>query len=181
MVSARTFLLQRQRSEVAPAPVLREKSGGKYVCGSHFPPAEARFATCSHRVNALKKCSRLGRRLELRDGFQFLEGRSERVRQAPHGPRSEFFDLGIEIQIVDTAGQVFRGVELALHEGPVDDQLRGLIREAGPLPRLDLLLHWVKVPLHAVHTDREDVHEAQVFRVLGEDGCEHPTNGQDDE
>ena len=59
------------------------------------------------------------------------------------------------------------------HEGPVDNQLRGLVRETGPLPRLDLFPHGLEVPLHAVHADREDAHEAQVLGVLGEHGSEY--------
>ncbi len=48
------------------------ESGGKYISGSHFPPADVGFAARSRRVNTLKKCSQLSRRPELRDGFQFL-------------------------------------------------------------------------------------------------------------
>ena len=41
---------------------------------------------------------------------------------------------------------------------------------AGALPSLELFPHRLEVPLHAVHPDREDVHEAQVLGVLGEYG-----------
>ena len=68
-------------------------------------------------------------------------------------------------QVVDTAGQMLRNIQLALNKGPVDDQLRGLVREAGSLPDLDLLAHRLEVALHTVHSDREDVYEAQVFGV----------------
>ena len=68
---------------------------------------------------------------------------------------------------------MFRGVEFALYEGPVDDQLRSLVLEASSLPRLDLFPHWLEVPLHAVHPDREDVDEAQMLGVLGKHGHEH--------
>jgi len=68
---------------------------------------------------------------------------------------------------------MFRGVEFALYEGPVDDQFRFLVRQAGTLPRLDLFPHGFEVPLHAVHSNREDIHEAQMFGVLGEHGREH--------
>jgi hypothetical protein len=54
------------------------KLEGKRVFGdSHFPPAPARFGALSHQVNAFKKCSQLSRRPELRDGFQFLEGKPD--------------------------------------------------------------------------------------------------------
>jgi hypothetical protein len=36
-----------------------------------------------------------------------------------------------------------------------------------------LLPHRLEVPLHAVHSNREDVHEAQMFGVLGEKGREY--------
>jgi len=48
-----------------------------------------------------------------------------------------------------------------------------VVREAGALPGLDLFAHGLDVSLHAVHSDREDVHEAQVLGVLGEHGREH--------
>ncbi len=64
---------------------------------------------------------------------------------------------------------MFRGVEFALYEGPADGQFRCRVRKARSLPRRDLFPHWLEVPLHAVHADREDGHEAQVFCVL----CQH--------
>ena len=63
-------------------------------------------------------------------------------------------------------------IQFALHKGPVNNQLRGLIPKPRPLPGLDLHPHGLEVPLHAVHSDREDVHEAQVLGVLGEHGSE---------
>ena len=71
-----------------------------------------------------------------------------------------------------------QNIRFALHKGPVDDQpacagrLRGLVREAGPLPGLDLLRHRLEVPLHAVHADCEDVHQAKVLSVLRQNGAE---------
>lgn len=114
--------------------------------------------------------------LELRDRVEFLERTREGVGQAPQCSRSEFLDLRIEILIMNSPGQVFWGVQLALHKSLVDDQFRGLIRKSRRLPRLDLLLHRLEVPLHAVHPDRENVHEAQVFGVLGEYGREVAMN-----
>jgi hypothetical protein len=76
---------------------------------------------------------------------------------------------------------MFGDLKFSLDEGPIDDQLRGPIREACDLPGLDLFPHGLEVPLHAVHSNREDVHEAKVLGVLGEHWGEHPANGQDDE
>ena len=45
-------------------------------------------------------------------------------------------------------------------------------RNLGCAPSFNLPAHRLEVPLHAVHTDREDVHEAQVLGVLGEHGGE---------
>ena len=64
--------------------------------------------------------------------------------------------------------------QLALHKGPIDHQLRGFFRKACSLPRLDLLPHRLEVPMHAVYPDRQNIHEAQVYAVLGNHGCERP-------
>jgi len=109
---------------------------------------------------------------ELRDGIQFLERARERVGETPSRPWSEFLDLRIEVEVVDAAGQVLGNIQLTFHKGPVNDQLRGLICEAGVLPGRDLLPHGLEVPLHAVHADRKNVHEAQVPGELGEHGGE---------
>src|SRR6266853_3889860 len=76
---------------------------------------------------------------ELRDRVEVLESARERVGQAPHCSRSELLDPRVEIRVVNAPGQVFRGVELAFYESPVDDQFRGLVRKACSLLRLDLL------------------------------------------
>jgi hypothetical protein len=110
--------------------------------------------------------------LELRNRVEVFERARERVGQPPHRSRSELLDLGVEIRVVNAPGQVFRGVELAFHECLVDDQLRCIAWQARPLPRLDLFPHRFEVPLHAVHSHREDVHEAHMFGVLGEHGSE---------
>ena len=81
---------------------------------------------------------------------------------------------------MDAAGQVLRNIQLAFHERPGDDQFCGLVpaspagrREAGPLPGLDLFAHRLEVPLHAVHSGRKNVYQAQLLGVLGEHGREH--------
>jgi len=47
-----------------------------------------------------------------------------------------------------------------------------LRRKGGPIPGLDLLPHWLEVPLRAVDLDCEDVNEAQALGVLREHGYE---------
>jgi len=106
-------------------------------------------------------------------GSRSLKALVNALDKAPHCSRSELFDLRVEVLIVNAPGQVFRGVELALHECPVDDQFRCCIRKARSLPRLDLFPHRLEVPLHAVYPNREDVHEAKVLCVLGEHGGEN--------
>src|SRR5216684_5707797 len=72
----------------------------------------------------LEKRRELRRCPELRDRVEVLERACERVGQAPHCSWSELLDPRVEICVVNAPGQVFRGVELALHERPVDDQFR---------------------------------------------------------
>ena len=71
-----------------------------------------------------------------------------------------------------TRRQVFGDIQLALDKGPVNDQLRGLVRKARCLPRFDLLAHRLEVALPAVRPNREDVHKAKVLCVLGQHGRE---------
>jgi hypothetical protein len=61
----------------------------------------------------------------------------------------------------------------------LNDQLRGLVRNPRRLPGLDLPAHRLEVALHAGHSDGEDVHEAQMFGVLGEHGREYSLNAKD--
>src|SRR5260370_38738609 len=87
----------------------------------------------------LKERRELRSCLELRDRVEVLESARESVGQTPQGSRSKLLDPRVEILIVNAPGQVFRGVELALHEGPVNDQLHRLVRKPCSLPRPDLL------------------------------------------
>ncbi len=157
---------ERTHAEIAASVVPREKLGGKYVCGSHFPPAEECFAGYSCCVNAFKKCSQLGRRPELRNGFQFLEGQGERVRQAPHSPRRELLMLGIEVASMHDAGQVPGYFKFSLNEGSIDDELRGFIRKLAYAPGFNLPAHRFKVPLHAVDADGKAVLQREVLAVF---------------
>jgi hypothetical protein len=75
----------------------------------------------------------------------------------------ELLMLRIKIVIGHDSRQMFGDLKFSLDEGPIDDELRGPIREACYLPGLDLLPHRLEVALHAVHADREDVREAQVL------------------
>ena len=155
-----------QRAEVACTPIFREKSGGKYVRGSHSPPAEARFSAWSRHVNAFKKGSQLGRRSELRNGFQSLEGRRERVRQAPHLPRRELLILRIEVVIVHHSGQVLGCLKFSLDECPINYELRGFIRKLAAAPSLDLPAHRLEAALQAVNADGNAVLQSEVLRMF---------------
>ena len=163
-----TFWLLRQGAEVACAPVLGEKSGGKRVWGSHFPPANMGLAMRSRRMNAFEKCSLLGHRPELRNRFQLLEGRRECVRQAPHRSRCELLVLGIEVATMHCSSQVSRYLQIPLDESAIDDEFRCFIRKVACPPSLDLPAHRLEVALHAVDANCENVDEAQVFGVFGE-------------
>ncbi len=87
--------------------------------------------------------------------------------------------MGRELLLHDSR-QMFGDLKFSLDEGPIDDELRDPIRKACYLPGLDLLPHRFEVPLHAVYSNRQDVHEAQMLGVLGEHRREHAANGQDD-
>src|SRR6266436_765743 len=147
------------------------------------PKAASRAPAHSNRTLLMRSigggCGQLEERrelrscLELRDWVEVLERTRERVGQAPHCSWCELLDPRVEIRVVNAPGQVCRGVKLAFHECPVDDQFRCFVRQARPLPRVYLFPHRLEVPLHAVHSNREDVHEAQMFGVLGEHGREH--------
>jgi hypothetical protein len=71
---------------------------------------------------------------------------------------------------------VVRNIQLALDKRPVYDELRALVSEAAAFPRFHLLPHRFEVPLHAVHPNGEDIHEAEVFRVLCQHRLEHATD-----
>src|SRR5260370_23776245 len=79
--------------------------------------------------------------LELWDRIELLERARERIREAPHRSRGELLKPWVEVLFVNAPGQVFRCVELALHKGLVDDELRTLVLKARSLPRLHLLPH----------------------------------------
>jgi hypothetical protein len=106
---------------------------------------------------AFQELAQLGRRLELRDGLQFLERRCEGIGQAPDCPRTELLVPRREVQIVHRASKVLGSFELALNERLVDDNLGSDIRQLSSLPGLHLFLHGFEVALHPVHTHRDAI------------------------
>ena len=68
---------------------------------------------------------------ELWHSFQFLEGRCERVREAPHRPRRELLMLGIEVAIMYDASQVPGYLKFSLDEGSIDDDELAASLESG--------------------------------------------------
>src|SRR5258708_28242058 len=124
-------------------------------------------------TGSLQKLAQLGRSLELWDGIQFLERRSERVGEAPDRAWPEFLVLRFEVEVVDRSSQMFRSLQLALHERFVDNDLGGDIGEFAHLPRLHLLAHRLKVPLHAIDTHRNAIDQRERLRVFREHGSEH--------
>ena len=103
----------------------------------------------------------------MRDRVEVLERRSKRVREAPHRPRSELLVLGREVLLVHVARQVFRRLEFAFHERPIDDDLGEFVAKLGLLPLADLLGDRFEVPLHAIHANRDSINQAEMLRVLG--------------
>ena len=76
---------------------------------------------------------------------------------------------------------MFRSLQLALHERFVDNDLGGDIGEFAHLPRLHLLAHRLKVPLHAIDTHRNAIDQRERLRVFREHRRKHIADGQDDE
>jgi hypothetical protein len=93
----------------------------------------------SLREPSLQELPQLRRRLELRNGLQYLERGCERIRQTPDSPRPKFLVLWLEVQVMNCACQVFGSLQFAFHESFVDHDFRCDICEFAPLPGLDLL------------------------------------------
>ncbi len=55
---------------------------------------------------------------------------------------------------MNSASKMLGNIELALDEGPVDNQFRRFVRNSRCLPRLDLFLHRLETPLNPVDSDR---------------------------
>lgn len=109
----------------------------------------------------------------MRNWFELLERAREGFGETPSRPRGELLDLAIEVQVVNPARQVLGDIQLTLHEGLVDNQVCIFVRKAGSFPGFDLFPHRLEVPLHAVHSDCEDVDEAQLLGALGKGGSQH--------
>src|SRR5205809_7070532 len=110
--------------------------------------------------------AQLGRRLELRNRIEALEGGGKGILQAPYGPGSELIELGVEVILMDGPGQLPGNFKLPFDKGPVDDEFRGLVRDLQAAPLFDVLAHRLEVSLHAVHTDGHRVQDGKVVGVL---------------
>src|SRR5437773_5563695 len=100
---------------------------------------------------SFEECPKLRRRLELRDRIEFLEGRGEGVREAPHRARLKLLELRVEVEVVDFARQVFRGVQFLFDERSIYKELGVGFRELEVLPGLDLAAHGLEIALHPVY------------------------------
>lgn len=76
--------------------------------------------------------------------------------------------FGIEVQLMDRAGQVLRKIDVSFDEGLVDNKFGGDVGELGISPLLHLLGHGLEVALHFGHADLKRVYEIEVLRMLGE-------------
>ena len=74
----------------------------------------------------------------------------------------------VEVQVVDSAGKIFRNFQFAFDECLVDDYLRRDIRQFTSLSRFHLLSHRLEVALHAVEADRDAIDERYRLRVFRE-------------
>ena len=120
----------------------------------------------------LKEWRELRRRLELRHGVEFLERRREGVRETPLGARRKLVVLGVEIEVVDAAGEVLRRFEFSFHEGAVNHELHLVVPDLALFPDFDLPAHRLEITLHAVDADRDRVNEAETLRMLREHRAE---------
>jgi len=126
----------------------------------------------------LKEFPRLSSHLELRDGIQFLECRSECVREAPDRPRPEFLVSGLEVQIVHGAGEVFGSFESSVDKCLVDDDLGSDVRQLTRLPGLHLLPHRIGSKLRCIRstpTEMQSISEND-FECLASTGVNTPLN-----
>ncbi len=73
--------------------------------------------------NGSEKPSEIRSSAELGNWIEGLESGSESVREGPTGAGGEFVVLGIEVVLVNVAGEVLRCFEFAFHESTVDDDL----------------------------------------------------------
>jgi hypothetical protein len=71
------------------------------------------------------------------------------------------------------AGKVFGSFQFAFDERLINNYFRAHVGEFASLPRLDLLPHWLEVPLHPVYSHRHAVDERERLRVFGEHGRKH--------
>src|SRR4051812_5954695 len=97
----------------------------------HWPPPTHRAllawprsgrAESARASRLFQEAGQLARSPKLRDRFELLKGRCERIRQAPERAALELLVLRVKVQIVDWAGQVFRHLQPSFDERAVDDQ-----------------------------------------------------------
>ena len=115
-----------------------------------------------------EKAAQLSRGFELRNWIELLERAGEGVGQTPHAARREFRIFRLEIKPVDFRQQAPWGVEGAVDERVVEDQLCALVGDLRFPPQLHLALQWFKVPLNPVNTDRERVNQVEALGVFGQ-------------
>jgi len=132
------------------------------------PNTRFRLLRANRCAVGFQERSQLRRCFELRNRLQFLEGRSEGVRQAPHRARLKILVLRIEVEVVNDTCEMLRRLQIAFDEGAVDDELRGRRRELLLSPLLRLSAHGLEVALHAVDANRQTILQGEVLRVLGQ-------------
>jgi bacterioferritin (cytochrome b1) len=105
-------------------------------------PKDLSCCLCRQALYAFQERGELGCRFELRNRIEFLEGGSKRIAQTPHGPRSEFLELRIEVELVHASGQVLRRLQIALDERVVNDEFCSFIRGRH--------IDWLEAQLHVI-------------------------------
>ena len=114
---------------------------------------------------------------ELWNGVEFFESGGERVGKAPERSRLKLFVLGLEIQVMNTAGEMFGNLQLAFDEGFVDEEFGGDVGQFALAPGGNLLLHGFEASLHTVNADGDRIDQGEGFRMFGENGGEVSLEG----
>lgn len=87
--------------------------------------------------------------------------------------RPEFLVLGLEVEIMHDASQVFRSFQLSLDKSLVEDNLCRDVRQFTSVPGFHLLPQRVEVFLYAVHADGNIVDQRGQLRVFCEPWGKH--------
>ena len=88
----------------------------------------------------------------------------------------KFLKLRVEVEVVDFARQVLRGVQLLFDERPIYKELGTGFVDLEAFPGFDLAAHGLEMALHAVDAYRQRIDQAEFFECLASTGVKSPRN-----